>query len=76
MTVKVTLQETIEVTPKLLADAFTQMDNLEQCEFFEAMATLWSTMDFDTQMSFVGMQVDLSDEAREIMQVIGNHSKR
>lgn len=76
MTIKVTLQETIEVTPKLLAEAFTKMDNLEQCEFFEAMAVLWATMDFDTQMSYVGMQGDLSDEAREIMKVIGNHSKR
>lgn len=66
--------QTIEVTPQLLAEAFYAMDNIEQVEFFEAMAEIWKDRDFDNQMFYVGSQVTLSDGAREIMRVIGNHS--
>lgn len=66
--------QTIEVTPQILAEAFYAMDNIEQVDFFEAMAEVWKDKDFDNQMLYVSRTLGMSNGAREIMRIIGLHS--
>lgn len=66
--------QTVEITPQLLANAFFQMDDTEQREFFEELAKVWKDSDFDNQMFHIVSNGEMSWEAVEILKTIGSHA--
>ena len=76
MHIKLYTEQTIAITPKIMAEAFFQMDDTQQREFFEEMVKVWDGKDFDSQMWHVTHNGEISWEALELMRVIGMNTER
>lgn len=71
MRVQLTETRSVEVTPRLLAQAFWEMDNTEQAEFFDHLANV-SDGRLEDQMQNVALFTDnLSLKAIQAMASIG-----
>ena len=68
-----------ELTTEDIADAFSNSDSLHQAKFFNRIAENikdWECKDFRFQAQFISDEDILTDEARELMKVIGRYHKK
>ena len=70
MKVEITEKKVIEITPKMMAKIFFEMESTQQRDFFLHVASEFYGLDFDSQM-FHAVNSEMSDDAKEIMRIIG-----
>jgi len=78
--VKRNFEERIVITPEEAGKFFASMDNKEMALFFNTVAeevNKWPSFgSFPMQMKYLTGTKDLSDDARYVMQIIGEYSEK
>lgn len=68
---KVTATTTFEITPKQLAEAFWELDSMEQADFFQHLFVVSGFPNLDNQMYEVGKFA--TEYAGRVMSCIGKY---